>query len=192
MPGPGLIPGYLAALAAQLPAGIVDELADGLDQAHRHYLGQGLSADAAARAAIAEFGDPQVIAAAFTRASPARQAARQLLATGPVAGACWATALITSRAWIWPVPVTARVLFGAALVTVIGLLAAAALGQQYRPVRRAAAAGCLGIAALDASMLTAVAATGPALIWPVILAVTVSAARIAFTTRTVRPVLASP
>jgi hypothetical protein len=66
-----LIGGYLAELSAQLPEAIVAELADGLDQTHRHYLGQGLGPDAAAAAAVAEFGEPQVIVAAFTRASPA-------------------------------------------------------------------------------------------------------------------------
>ena len=165
-------------------------MADGLDQAHRKYLEQGLSPDAAAGAAVAEFGDPQVIAAAFTRASPARRAARRLLAIGPAAGMCWGAALVTDRAWTWPVPVAARIVFGAALITVIALLAAAALGRRYRPVRRAGVAGCLGIAALDAAMLTTVAVTGPALAWPVILAVTASATRITFTTRILRPVLA--
>ncbi len=38
-------------------------------------------------------------------------------------------------------------------------------------------------------MLTAVLLAGPVLIWPVILAATVSAARLTFTARTLRPVL---
>jgi len=50
--------------------------------------------------------DPQVIIAAFTQLSPARGAARRLLATGPLAGACWGTALITGRAWTWPIPLS--------------------------------------------------------------------------------------
>ena len=93
MPEPGLIDRYLAALSAQLPAQIVEELADGLNQTHRRYLGQGLDAGAAAEAAIAEFGEPPVILGAFTRASPARRTARRLLATGPAVGACWGAAL---------------------------------------------------------------------------------------------------
>ena len=40
---PRLIRGYLQVLAAQLPASIVDELADGLAETHRSYLGRGLS-----------------------------------------------------------------------------------------------------------------------------------------------------
>ena len=128
--------------------------------------------------------------AAFTRLSPARRAARTLLATGPVAGACWGTALITGRAWTWPIPTPARLLFGIALITVIGLLAAAAFGRRYRSARRAGAAGCVGIAALDCAMLSMVMLTIPVLIWPVVLAAAVSAARLIFTARALRPVLA--
>ena len=42
MAEPSLINGYLTELSAQLPAPVVEELADGLDQTLRHYLGQGL------------------------------------------------------------------------------------------------------------------------------------------------------
>ena len=64
-------------------------------------------ADAAAEAAVVEFGAPDLIAREFTRAHPARRAARRLLAAGPAVGLCWAVALITSRAWTWPVPAAA-------------------------------------------------------------------------------------
>jgi hypothetical protein len=190
MAEPGLIAGYLAALAAQLPGPVVEELAGGLDETCQRYLDQGLDPGAAARAAVAEFGDPDVIVAAFTRLSPARRAARRLLAAGPAVGACWGLALITSRAWTWPVPVAGRVLLGAALICVAGLLAAAAFGRQYRSVSRAGAAGCIGLAALDTALLLAVAVARPAVIWPVILAAAASAARLTFTARALRPVLA--
>ena len=187
-----LIGDYLAELSAQLPAPVVAELADGLDQTRRRYLDQGLGADAAATAAVAEFGDPRVVLAAFTRASPARRAARRLLATGPVVGACWGAALILNRAWTWPVlPVGARILIGAALITVIGLLAAAAFGRRYRPAVRAGAAGCLGITALDAIMLSLILLAAPAVIWPIIVAMTASAARITFTAHSLRSVLSA-
>jgi hypothetical protein len=189
MPGTSLTGNYLTALSAQLPAPIVEELADGLEQTRLHYLEQGLDPDAAAGAALAEFGQPDVIVAAFTRLSPARHAARRLLATGPAVGACWGTALITSRAWTWPVPVAARILFGVVLITAIGLLTAAAFGSQYRSVGRAGTAGCAGIAAVDAAMLVTVTLAGPVLIWPLILAIAASAARLTFTARTLRPVL---
>jgi hypothetical protein len=186
-----LIAGYLAELAAQLPAPTVAELADGLDQTHRRYLGQGLSAGAAARAALAEFGEPKVIIAAFTRVSPARRAARRLLATGPAVGACWGTALILNRAWTWPIPIGAPIVLGTALITIIGLLAAAAFGSRYRSAVRAAAAGCLGITAVDATMLAFIMLAAPAVIWPIIVAMAASAARITFTARRLPSVLAA-
>lgn len=189
MAEPGLIRDYLAALSAELPAPVVAELADGLEQTHRHYLGQGLDPGAAAGAAVAEFGEVQVIVAAFTGASPARRAARELLAIGPVAGACWGTALALNRAWAWPVPAGARVLLGAALITVIGLLAAAAFGRHYRSAVRAAAAGCAGVIVLDATLAVAVTLAVPAVIWPVIVAAAASAVRISFATRSLRSVL---
>jgi hypothetical protein len=189
MAEPSLIREHLAALAGQLPAPIVEELADGLGQTYRHHLSQGVAPDAAAVASIAEFGEPQVIVAAFTRASPAQRAARRLLAAGPAVGACWAAALVTSRAWTWPVPVMARILIGAALITVTGLLAAAALGKRYRPVGQAATAGCAGIAALDATLLIAAPLAARPIIWPLVLAMAASAARITFTARAIAPII---
>jgi hypothetical protein len=191
MPGTSLIGDYLTALSAQLPAEIVEELADGLEQTRLHYLEHGLEPDAAVGAALAEFGEPDVIVAAFTRLSPVRRAARRLLATGPVVGACWGTALITSRAWTWPVPVAARILFGAVLITAVGLLISAAFGSHYRSAGRAGTAGCAGITAVDAAMLATVTLAGPVLIWPLILAMAASAARLTFTARTLRLVLTS-
>ena len=183
MPGTRLISDYLAALSADLPAQIVEELADGLDETYHGYLGQGLAPDAAARAAVEEFGEPRVIVDAFTDASHSRKTARRLLAAGPGVGMCWAVVLITARAWQWPVPVAARVLFGVSLITVIGLLAAAAFGRRYRLVRRAATAACVGTAVLDAMMIgTALVAT-PVLVWPVAVAVALSAGRSAFALR---------
>ena len=184
-----LIRDYLSVLSAQLPAPLVEELADGLDETQQHYLAQGLTPDAAAGAAVAEFGEPQVIVAAFIRLSPARHAARRLLAAGPVVGGSWAAALITGRAWTWPVPATVRLLFGAVLITVIGLLTAAAFGQRYLSARRAGAVACMGITVLDGVMLIAVVFAIPVLIWPVILAAAASAARLTFSARALRTIL---
>ena len=189
MPGPSLISDYLTALSAQLPASVVEELADGLGQTRQHYLNQGLDPDAATGAALAEFGPPPVIVAAFTRVSPARRTARRLLASGPVVGACWAAALLTSRAWTWPVPTAGRVLFGLVLISIIGLLATAAFGSKYRSVGRAGAAGCVGITVFDAAMLITVTLALPAVIGPMTLALAASAARLIFTARALRPVL---
>ena len=97
MARPSLIGDYLTELSAQLPAPVVEELADGLCETYQHHVRKGLDGNAAASAALAEFGELHVVVAAFTRLNPARCAARRLLATGPIVGACWATALITSR-----------------------------------------------------------------------------------------------
>ena len=189
MPGPRLIAAYLAELSAELPGRIVDELADGLDETYRRYLRQGLDPEAAARAAVAEFGEPRVIVAAFTDASRSRRTARRLLAAGPLVGICWAVVLISARAWTWPIPAVARVLFGAALITVLGLLAAATLGRHYRQVCRAAAAACVGTAILDTTMACTVLAIAPALVWPAAVAVILSAGRSGFALRNVHPAL---
>jgi hypothetical protein len=189
VPQASLTADYLTALSAQLPATVVEELADGLGQTQQRYLSEGLTPDAAAGAAMAEFGEPQVIVAAFTRLSPARHAARRLLAAGPVVGGCWAAALIAGRAWTWPVPGAARILFGVALIAVIGFLTAAAFGRRYRSARRAGAAACAGITALDTIMLITVMLAIPVLIWPVILAAAASAARLTFSARALRAVL---
>jgi len=189
MPGPGLIEGYRAVLSAQLPASIVDELADGLAETYRGYLDQGLAPDAAAGAAVAEFGEPALVVAAFTRASPARRTARRLLMTGPVVGACWGAVLVAGRAWAWPVPIAVRVLAGAALAGAVALLAAAALLPAYRPARRAATAACAGLTVVDVAAIAVVAALARHAPWPVLLAVPASTARVAFTTRAMGSVL---
>ena len=139
---------------------------------------------------MAEFGEPQVIVAAFTRLSPARRAARRLLATGPVVGGCWAAALITGRAWTWPVPVAARILIGVALITVIGLLAVAALGRHYRISSYAVTAGCIGTGTLDAAVVAGVMLAAPSLTWPVIIASAASVTRFAISAEAVRRTLA--
>ena len=63
MPEPGLIAGYLGTLSGQLPRPVVEELADGLEETYRRHLSLGLTPDAAAAAAVGEFGTPELIAA---------------------------------------------------------------------------------------------------------------------------------
>jgi hypothetical protein len=53
---PGLIRGYLDTLAARLPASVTDELADGLTETYQFHRSRGLAPEAAAKAAVAEFG----------------------------------------------------------------------------------------------------------------------------------------
>jgi hypothetical protein len=191
MPRPGLITSHLDALAAQLPGPVVEELADGLEETYRRHLGLGLHPDAAGQAAVAEFGDPELIAAEFARAHPARRAARRLLAIGPLVGLCWAVALLTGRAWTWPVPLAARIVPGVMLVAVVALLAVAARGIRYRPVGQAGKAGCVGTAATDGFMIIGVLAADPAARWAVAVAVTASAVRLGLSARLLRPVLAN-
>src|SRR4051812_27850025 len=103
---------YLDTLSGQLPGPVVEELADGLEETWRRYLCLGLAPEEAAAATVAEFGAPDVIVAEFARAHPGRRAARRLLAAGPVVGLCWAVALVTGRAWTWPVPAASQIVPG--------------------------------------------------------------------------------
>ena len=185
---PRLIRGYLEVLARQLPASIVDELADGLAETHRSYLGRGLSPDAAAEAAVEEFGSPEEILAGFARVNPARRAARRLLGLGPVVGACWVAALVASRAWPGPLP--ARVVVGVALLASIGLLVVAALGRRYRVSVVSGMAGFAGFAALDIALIvSALALLGP-LTWVTALAMAGSMVRLAVCARALPPAMA--
>jgi len=178
---PRLIRGYLEVLAAQLPGPIVEELADGLTETHRSYLSQGLSAEAAAEAAVEEFGSAEEILAGFARVTPARRTARRLLGFGPVVGGCWAAALATSRAWPGPLPT--RVALGLALVSCIGLLAVAALDRRYRVAFYSGIAGCVGFAALDASLIVGTLLAAGRASWVTALAIAVSSGRIALCAR---------
>jgi len=185
---PRLIRGYLEVLARQLPASIVDELADGLAETHRSYLGRGLSPDAAAEAAVEEFGSPEEILAGFARVNPARRAARRLLGLGPVVGGGWVAALVTSRVWPGPLPV--RVVIGVALLASIGSLAVAALGRRYRVSVCSGVAGFAGFAALDIALIvSALALLGP-LTWVTALAMAGSMVRLAVCARALPPAMA--
>jgi hypothetical protein len=188
MSEPRLIQDYLASLSAQLPAEIAEELADGLGETYHFYLRQGLAPERAAQGAVAEFGEPHVILADFSRANPARRAARRLLWIGPGVGACWAAALIAGHAWTWPLPLPARILPGLAVITVIALLAVAAFGTRYRLAARAGIAGCVGTVVLDTLMIIGVALAVPSMTWVVAGAMTASALRIAVSARSLRPV----
>ncbi len=191
---PGLIRGYLASLAARLPASVVEELADGLTETYRFHLSRGLDPEAAAAAAVAEFGPAEEIAAGFARVNPARQAARRLLGMGPAVGACWVAALLTSQAgrgWAARIiPGPAWVVVGLALTGLIGLLAVAALGGRYRLAAATGVAGCFGFAALDAALIVSAIFVLAPVSWVTAAAMAASLARIAVTVRVLRPALA--
>ena len=179
-----LITSYVSGLHRRLPAALAEEAAAGLLETYEHHLARGAGDHDAARAAIAEFGDLAMVVGEFTRQAPGRRAGRLLLATGPVAGACWAAALVLSRAWTWPVPAAIRLSFAAALLLAVAGLAAAATSQHSYQRTRLTAAASLIILALDATAVTAVALDAPARTWVLGLAAAISLSRIALTART--------
>ena len=192
-PEPRLIRGYLDTLTARLPASVADELADGLTETYQFHRSRGLAPSAAAEAAVAEFGPAEEIAAGFTPVNPARRAARRLLGIGPVVGACWVAALLTSRAGrsltAWTAPGPAWVIAGLTLASLVALLAVAARVRRYRLATATGVAGCFGYAALDAALIVGAAFLLAPVGWVTAAAMAASALRIAVTARTLRPVL---
>jgi hypothetical protein len=182
MAGDELIRAHLSALSRTLPPDIVDELADGLAETWRRHVAGGLEPADAARVAIAEFGTPDQITDAFVTNSPGRRTARLLLASGPIAAVCWGTALITSRAWTWPVPRIGAVLLAAVLLLAIAALVAAATSRHSHRRTRFAGVGAIAVATLDIAMLAIALVVAPHG-WPLFPAVTVSLSRIAITVR---------
>ena len=181
MPGNTLISSYLAGLHRHLPADLADEVAGGLAEAYEYHLARGYGETAAARAAVSETGDLAQVVGEFTRLAPGRRAARALLATGPLMGACWGAALIAARAWAWPLPGTARAVFGAALLIAVAVLAIAATSQHsYQRTRLTTLAGP-ALAILDATMISAALLAAPALTWLLAIAITASLTRITLT-----------
>ena len=77
-------------------AAVTDELRDGLMEALETHQARGCSPQEATVAAIAEFGDPDTVAAAFgpeLGAVQARRVALGLLVTGPLVGLTWIAAV---------------------------------------------------------------------------------------------------
>jgi hypothetical protein len=178
-----LIDAYLAELARRLPADTVDELADGLIETWHHHLGAGLAADAAARAAIAEFGAADRIADQFIRVAPGRRTARLLLATGPVMAASWGGTLIASKVWTWPIPPPVGALYGATLLAaVVAVVVAATAQHSYRRTRLGGLAAVVLIA-LDLIMIGAVSAFAPTVAGLTLVAVAASLVRVGLAIR---------
>lgn len=190
MPGHVLIDTHLATLARHLPPDTVDELADGLAETYRQHRDRGLDPDAAATAAVAEFGSPAQIVAGFTRQAPGRRTALALLSTGPLFAACWGPSLVLSHAWTWPVPTAATVGFATVLIAVVATLIIAATSRRNYRRTRLAALGAGGLILLDAAMLAAVGLAAPTVVWPMALAIPASLARIGLTLHTVPAILA--
>ena len=101
-----VIGAYLAELADRLGgpptarAAIVAELEDGLWAATATHQAGGSPPEAAARAAVAEFGDPTAVAAGFgpeLAAATGRRVGLGLLTTGPLVGTGWL--LVVAASW---------------------------------------------------------------------------------------------
>lgn len=177
-----LIRSYLDELAQRLPAGAVEELADGLEETYQRHRRQGLSATDAARSAIAEFGQPRQVTTAFARQSAGHRTAIALLATAPVFALLWGTTLITTRAWTWHIPPSAAAIYGTILLTVAATLLKVATSETPTTTRLAGPAS-LVLLMLDAAMLATIAAATPTLNWPMGLAVLASLTRVVLTGR---------
>ncbi|MGH3386469.1 MAG: permease prefix domain 1-containing protein [Nocardioidaceae bacterium] len=188
MAGHYLIDRYLVTVASGLPPDAVDELSDGLTETFDRHLAEGLDPAEAAEAAIAEFGDPDQITAAFARHAPGRRAATAFLATGPIFGALWGTSLIVGEFWTWPIPSSILVAFATLLLVAVAALVAATSRRAYGYVM-VAAIGCGGLILLDTAMLVGVALAAPTLVWPMALAIPASLARIVMAARAVPRVL---
>jgi hypothetical protein len=200
---------YLAAVTAQLPGppsarvAVSDELRDGLLEALQTHQARGCSPLEATAAAIAEFGDPDTVAAAFgpeLAAVQARRVALGLLATGPLVGLTWITAIAVSALPPWRHHLTgpwlALPLVGLALAVAgpaLGLTVAATgrLGRRLGggfgrraalPLTAAAVAGLAAVLA-DLTLLAILGgqafASPDSLVWaPVIVAAGASLTRV--------------
>ncbi|MFD8501285.1 permease prefix domain 1-containing protein [Streptomyces sp. NPDC059687] len=179
-----LIDAYLGSLHHRLPADVVSELADGLVETYEHYRNQGLTPDTAARAAIADFGSPDLIVAGFAHTAPGRRIARTLLFTGPLVGACWAAALLTTQPWPPLILSVARVAAPTALFAIVGLLVVALRGP-YRRIRAAAFAASAGLVIVDTAALITLTVLALPFTGFVLGAATASALRITLTMRVI-------
>jgi hypothetical protein len=219
-----IVEAWLDRLAAALPrrprrarGAIVDELRDGLHEAVRAHQDRGDPPILAARAAVAEFGDPATVAGSFAdelAAARARALALRLIGTGPAVGALWLGALLGGPAaaaaappippWdlrLAGLPAAAWLLVPAAVVTVLiaTMLVLATTGRLSRwlPARprlapAAAATAALITAAVDLGMLTLLTVqalrAGPVAGTLLPLAATASLTRMTLATRAARGV----
>jgi hypothetical protein len=212
---------YLAAVTTQLTgppsvrAAVTDELRDGLLEALETHQARGCSQAEAAAAAIAEFGDPAAVAAAFgpeLGAVQARRVALGLLVTGPLVGLAWIAAVLFNVLPPWRHqligPWLALPLVGLALAVAgpaLGLTVAATgrLGRRLGRVADRAtlpptAAAVAALAALVADLTLLGIITGHALtspgsfVWaPVVLAASASLTRVTLAGRAARRCLAT-
>jgi hypothetical protein len=172
-----VIDGYLSQIAARLPGrgrtrpDILCELRSGLLDATDDHQGAGLPPTAAARAAVAEFGDPGQVAADVRPelvATQARRLALRLSATAIPLAALWIYAAQASDAgppraslWGWlaapPVPLAAASALIAALTAIVATIAIGPSIRRFhdrpRLAATAAALGATSVAAIDLGII---------------------------------------
>ena len=180
------IDAYLRQVSATMPGpaharrDILAELRSGLLDAVDVHRSAGLPADAAAEAAITEFGDPRQVTDAFRphlAMVHARRVALTLLATGPLVGLLWTAAALASHIairnappWQWasapPLSPAVFPAIGAALLIVVwsALATVAATGKlarwlpaSPRVATATAAATGFGAAAADLAIIALLA-----------------------------------
>jgi hypothetical protein len=213
---------YLAAVASGLtgPArtrrDILAELGAGVADAADAHRRAGLDAARAARAAIAEFGSPDQVAAGFRAelaAAQARRTALTLMTVGPLTGMLWLAAALASHIgrlappWEWAgLPAGARlathlaaIALAAAIGTTLFTLAATGRLNRWLPTRPASsaaiAAGSLAaadIAILAALVILATATPSRLAALPLAAVGTASLTRLSLAARAARNCLSAP
>jgi hypothetical protein len=148
---------------------VVTEIGDGLLESADAYLARGLEPAEAARAAIAEFGQPRAVTAEFNReigAGQARRTALALMTSGPLVGLAWiAGAVLASLpparyqlSGPWQgLPIVGLALIVAGPSMVVAVVSTGRLGLRLTlpaslPLRAAGIAGVAALAA-DATLL---------------------------------------
>ncbi|MEU7890462.1 hypothetical protein AB0B54_33580 [Microbispora bryophytorum] len=191
MAGHELIERHLRTLAERLPDPVVDELTDGLLASYDDQMERLGDPDAAAQAALADFGDADSVTAAFIRASSARQAAFTLLVAGPIVGLSWGATIVTANGWTSAIPLSSRLAVGVLLGSAVLMLVTAIRDQRhYRTVRLAALGGAGTVAVLDTVMLGTVVTLVPPPSLLLLVALTGSVARIMLAVRAIPAVIA--
>jgi hypothetical protein len=213
---------YLSTVGARLAGPlaartrIIDELRDGLTEALEVHLARGRTPQGATAAAVAEFGDPRMVAVAFgpeLAAVQARRVALGLLATGPLVGSAWIAAVAVNALPPWRHQLTgpwlALPLVGLALAVAcpaLGLTVAATgrlgrrlggwLGRRATVPPTAAAVAGLAAVLADLTLLAIIGsqtlATPGSRVWaPVIVAAGASLVRVAMAGSAARRCLAT-
>jgi hypothetical protein len=150
---PELITTQLHALRSRLPEQLYDEVADGLLETYQAQLESHPRRADAARAAVTEFGDVDTITRAVCRNSSWHHLSSVLLSTGPVLGGVWAVTLLSGPTWLFSVPDSIRICYGAALLTAVALLLSGRLETRaYQKGLRQVLLASIVLVVLDLTM----------------------------------------